>query len=64
MANSFASQKFYDHQILDDEGSVVGYIRVKPSGVLWASKGSHQWYRVSLDTFAELMKKNGTKQKK
>jgi len=62
--NSFRSQKFYDLEIVNDSGEVVGNVRVKPSGILWAPKGSHSWYGVSLDDFAKFALANGKKQKK
>ena len=62
--NSFASRKFEDFQILDSNGASVGKIRVKPSGVLWAPRGSHTWFGVDLKTFGDFMEKNGKKQRK
>jgi hypothetical protein len=64
MPNQFRPQKFHDHEIVDESLTVIGHIRVKPSGVLWAPKGSHNWHRVSLEDFAAFMEKNGSKQKK
>ena len=63
--NSFASGGTKkDEEILDGNNKKVGDIRLKPSGVLWAPKGAHNWFRVDLATFADFMEKNGTKQKK
>jgi hypothetical protein len=62
--NQFAPRKFEDFEIVDDHDTRVGFIRVKPSGVLWAPKGSHKWYGVSLKTFAEYMEQNGKEQGK
>jgi hypothetical protein len=62
--NDFRPRKFYDHEIVNRKGSTVGAIRVKPSGVLWAPKGSHRWYGLSLVEFAEYMEENGHPQKK
>jgi hypothetical protein len=60
----FASgQKFQDFEILDGV-TKIGSIRVKPSGVLWAPKGSHDWYGLNLKQFADFMEKNGKKQVK
>jgi hypothetical protein len=36
---------------VDNNGSVIGTIRIKPSGILWKPKGQHKFLRVSLDTF-------------
>ena len=62
--NQFKPRKYEDHEIVDDTGAKVGDIRVKPSGILWSPKGSHDWYGIDLKAFAELMEKNGKRQKK
>jgi hypothetical protein len=64
MINHFDPEKFYDHRIVDGQGNVVGHIRVKPSGVLWAPKNGKKWHGVSLSEFAAFMEANGTMQKK
>ncbi len=38
--NNFKPRKFEDFEIVDPDGLVVGHIRVKPSGVLWARANS------------------------
>jgi hypothetical protein len=62
--NNFKPRKFEDHEIVDQLGKVVGHIRVKPSGVLWAPSNSRDWYGLSLEDFAAYMKENGKRQKK
>lgn len=62
--NNFRPRKFEDFEIVDGSSKVVGNIRVKPSGILWAPKNSKIWYGVSLKDFAELMQLHGTHQKK
>jgi hypothetical protein len=62
--NSFRPRKFEDFEIVDDDNKVVGHIRVKPSGVLWAQSNAKVWYGVSLKNFAEYMERNGKKQDK
>ncbi|HEV2378892.1 MAG TPA: hypothetical protein VG206_03740 [Terriglobia bacterium] len=62
--NSFRPRKFEDFEIVDDESRVVGHIRVKPSGVLWAPSSAKAWYGVSLKEFAEYMEQHGKKQGK
>ena len=64
MPNEFRRPQFHDHEIIDGDGNKVGDIRVKPSGVLWAPKGSQKWYRVTLEQFAVWIEQNGTKQDK
>ena len=61
---SFRPRKFEDFEIVDDENRVVGHIRVKPSGVLWAPSAAKIWYGVSLEKFAQFMEENGKTQKK
>jgi hypothetical protein len=63
MAKEFSARQFEDFEIRQD-GEIVGTLRVKPSGILWAPKGSHSWYRVSIEEFGEYAKNNGTQQKK
>ena len=46
------------------DGLVVGHIRVKPSGVLWARANSKVWHGVGLKRFAQFMELKGRKQKK
>lgn len=62
--NSFRPQKFEDFEIINGTDKVVGHIRVKPSGVLWAPSNAKVWYRISLKAFAEYMEQNGKKQEK
>lgn len=57
--NEFRQPKFVDHIIEDEEGLVVGTIRVKPSGVGWAPKNSKKWRLVSLEKFIAFMQENG-----
>jgi hypothetical protein len=62
--NRFTSEKYYDHCIVDDDGAVVGHIRVKPSGIHWAPKNSKKWYGVPLEEFAEWMEVEGRRKTK
>jgi len=62
--NNFKPRKFEDFEIVDPEGLVVGHIRVKPSGVLWARANSKVWHGVGLKRFAQFMEAKGRKQKK
>ena len=62
--NNFRPRKFEDHEIVDGEGKVVGHVRVKPSGILWAQANSKVWYGVRLGEFAAFMQENGKKQQK
>lgn len=62
--NSFRPRTFEDHEILDGNHKVVGHVRVKPSGILWAPANSKVWYRVDLACFREFMEAQGNRQKK
>ncbi len=62
--NNFRPRKFEDHEIVDENNKVVGHIRVKPSGVLWAPSNAKVWYGLSLGAFAKFMEEKGKKQDK
>lgn len=62
--NSFRPKKFEDFEIVDADDKVVGHIRVKPSGILWAPTNAKVWYGISLAKFQEFMQSEGKKQGK
>ena len=62
--NKFDWPQFEDHKVLSSTGTVVGEVRLKPSGIAWRPKGKHSWYRITLEQFAEFAIENGTKQDK
>jgi len=62
--NSFRPKKYEDFEIVDEDNKVVGHIRVKPSGVLWAPANAKVWYGVLLKDFAAFMEEHGKKQVK
>jgi hypothetical protein len=51
--NRFMSQSFIEQGILDEKGAVIGYIRIKPSGVSWKSKGAQRYRAVNLQQFID-----------
>ena len=51
--NKLAAPAYIEQRIVTLDGTAVGTIRLKPSGVLWKPKGAHSFYRVSLDHFSE-----------
>jgi len=59
--NNFRPQKFYDVEIVNAKSQLIGKIRVKPNGILWKSKGSHNWLGVDLKDFTDFMNKSGRK---
>jgi hypothetical protein len=63
MAKEFKAPVSQDFEILDG-GQVFGTLRVRPSGLLWAPKGSHNWYRVRIEDFGTYAVKKGTPKKK
>jgi hypothetical protein len=62
--NRFQPEKFRDHMIVSETGEVVGHVRLKPSGILWAPKSAKIWYGLSLDQFARIMESQGKRLKK
>ena len=56
----FQEQTACDHKIVEAEnGTVIGELRVKPSSLLWKSKGEHQYRSVGLDDFVVWVKGAG-----
>lgn len=53
--------EFEQHTIVNDEGRVVGHVRVAPHSILWKSAGTSSWYAVPLHVFAEYAKRSGIK---
>jgi hypothetical protein len=51
--NQFGRPKYYDHEILDENGKKLGTLRVKPGRVLWKKKGEGKFHSVSLDKLVE-----------
>jgi hypothetical protein len=49
--NAFRGPEYIEQMILDGEGSVVGTIRIKPSGVLWKPSNARKFHSVSLKKF-------------
>lgn len=62
--NSFRPKKFEDFEIVDGGSKVVGHVRIKPSGILWAPANAKVWYGISLPDFAKHLEQVGKKQKK
>jgi hypothetical protein len=60
--------EFEDFDIMEPNAagkeSVVGTVRVKPSGILWRAKGKHQFFGVTVEQFAEFAERSGKKQAK
>jgi hypothetical protein len=63
MAKQLSRPEFEDFEIKDG-GAVVGWVRIKASGILWKPKGKHSWHRVSIEDFSAYAEEHGTKQDK
>lgn len=62
--NKFRPRKYEDFEIVNGDEKVVGHVRIKPSGILWAPSNAKMWHGVSLAAFAKFMEKSGVKKKK
>ena len=60
MAKAFQLRQSADFEIFE-KTRMVGTVRVKPSGILWAPKGSHSWFRVNIEDFGAYAQRHGTK---
>jgi len=59
--NAFRSPDFVEETIEDENGDVLGSVRVKPSSILWKPKGKHKYRAVPLDRFIEWITDPATK---
>ena len=50
--NSFAPSDFTEETVVDETGTKVGTIRIRPSSVLWKPVNKRKFYSVSLKAFA------------
>lgn len=57
--NAFRTPKFVDDIIEDEEGHIVGTIRVKPSGIGWAPADGKKWRTVPLEKLIAFMENKG-----
>ena len=55
--NKFREPNLYEHTIENSDGTLKGYLRIKPSGVFWKPAGAREFYRASLDDFINWIKK-------
>jgi hypothetical protein len=60
--NAFSGPEFYEHKIVSEEdGTLIGVLRVKPSSLLWKASGRHQFRSVSMEQFAAWVEEQGKK---
>lgn len=50
--NRFKSPTYLEETIEDENGTIVGSIRVKPSSILWRPVNAQKFYAITLDEFA------------
>ena len=62
--NNFKPRKYYDFEIVNPKARMVGSVRIKPSGVLWAPAFAKVWYGVPLEKFANFMEREGKQLRK
>ena len=56
----FNSPTSYDHEISDaNGGGKIGELRLKPSSILWKSKGKQQYRSIPLDDFILWIEEKG-----
>ncbi len=49
--NKFRGPDYEEHSIEDENGKLIGKIRIKPSGLLWKKVDGKKYHRVTLDDF-------------
>jgi hypothetical protein len=64
MLNRFESQMYVEEKILDENGKLIGVLRMKPSGVLWKPSGAGKFYSVTIEKFIEWITDPATKAKR
>ena len=62
--NSFRAPAYFEETIIDEEDTVIGTIRVKPSSILWKPKNAQKYYSINLQKFAEWITDSDTKARK
>ena len=62
--NSFRAPAYYEEVIINEENSVVGTIRIKPSSVLWKPRNAQKYFSVKLDKFTDWITDPDTKASK
>jgi hypothetical protein len=51
--NSFRVPEVLEAEIVNEKGAIIGTIRVKPTSILWRTKGQHSFLSVPLDRFIQ-----------
>ena len=59
MLNRFRGPSFEEHQIEDEEGTLIGTLRIKPTGILWKKRDARKFKAVTLDVFAAWITETG-----
>jgi hypothetical protein len=58
--NSFKFPDFREETIIDENGYIIGTIRIKPSTVLWKPRGEHNFFAMPIEKFAAWITDSGT----
>lgn len=59
--NKFTAPAYIEESIVDENGSAVGTVHIKPSGVLWQPKGQQKFFSVTLSKFTDWISDANTK---
>jgi hypothetical protein len=59
MPNTFVAPKVQEFTIQNDEGEILGHIKIRPSSILWREPEVAQWHRVRLTQFIKLARDEG-----
>jgi hypothetical protein len=51
--NRFKNPAYIEETILDENGDVIGPVRLKPSTILWKPNKAQKFYAVKLDKFSK-----------
>ena len=62
--NSFRSPAFHEETIVDENNTIIGTLRIKPSSILWKAKGAQKFLSVPLEKFTEWISDPDTKARK
>ena len=57
--NQFRASPVEQHTIEDENGTIVGYIRVEPNRISWRPQASKHWKYLTLAEFAKLATEHG-----
>jgi hypothetical protein len=62
--NAFRSPDFREETIIDENNTIIGAVRLKPSSILWKPKGGQKYFSVTLKEFTDWISDPSTKARK